>query len=35
MKSSSWDDEVVVVGGGSASYLVASGLLRSQMAGIP
>ena len=35
MESSSWDGEMIVVGGGSASYLEASGLSRSQMAGIP
>ena len=35
MESSSWDGEMIVVSGGSASYLEASGLSRSQMAGIP
>ena len=35
MESSSWDGEIIVVSGGSASYLEASGLSRSQMAGIP
>jgi len=35
MESSSWDGEIIVVSGGSASYLEAWGLSRGQMAGIP
>jgi hypothetical protein len=35
MESSSWDGDMIVVSGGSASYLEASGLSRGQMAGIP
>jgi hypothetical protein len=35
MESSSSDGDMIVVSGGSAGYLEASGLLRGQMAGIP